>query len=761
MALSIMETKNLFASVRSGLFRTLRETDTYSANGFFPDPTGVAAESAAGFDADYEHGLTDVGAPGDGDYAHNGNFFIKRAVAAPLGTLSVHTDFTEGGATAYEEIVLGADGSYALNITGAGYVETALGSSSVVNMGFPIFTNTLLYDGLTVVTAFSSNGASLGAHIRLQFTTAKTLNRVAMFMSGAGNTGVYKVEASTNRTQWVTLGSNYIPALAGYNNFDFINNTAYKYYRLVLTGRTLAAEITTCTEMKVFETDQCFLIDGIDVFDLSKMNDGNFVNTAFDTNGMPAGAYVGFKMSAAQKINKISLYMSGAGYTSTFTVKASADMITFDTLGAAFAPVLAGWNAFEFVNDTAYKYYILELDTDVAVETETCTEFKAEYTGKFFTYSGLTSFDGALIHDGLTVVAAVDVNGAAANSWFTLTLDTATVLNQISFFMSGAGHTSTYKIQGSNNNVAWTQLVAAFAPVNANWNVSTFANAAAYKYYRFVLNTNLPVEVTTINEIKLERQYICKYTSDVTSSKAGATCLGIVKSHDDAADYVLTHDISLTPVDLSGVDRVYFWAKSDVNEVGAATVTISQGANDYTTIIDITNAAFVQEFYIDLSAVADIAKNAIDTITITIGMASENKRIWFDGLIGSYYGVVELEIPGMVPSDTYLVKVLRLSDMTGGPPAEGDVYVQVSGDGSVWELPIDVTASEVVTDMLVPASEYDLVNGTGTFLKYTRGNVLYFTDTFANDYGVSTTTHVRILFTGDVVVLAGVILEKL
>lgn len=750
-----LESKLIFDAVRSGAFRTLRETDLYYANGLVGNASGILADSTITYDADHTGGAND---DGSGNIIHGGNLVVKRAVKS-LGTLDVEGSFVEGGATAYEELVLGADGSYTLAINGAGYVEQALTGDNIANLGFPNFSAPLLHDGLTVVASLDPNGAAIGAQVRLQFTVAKTLNRFSMFMSGAGHTCVYKVEASSNKLQWVTLGSNYIPVLAGYNNFDFLNTTAYKYYRLVLTGRTLAAEVTTCTELKVWTTDQCFLINGIEVYDLSKMQDGNFVNTAFDTNGMPANSYVGFKMAAAQAINKISLYMDGAGYTSTFTIKASNDMVMFDTLSAAFGPAAAGWNACEFVNDTAYKYYILELDTDVAVEAVTCTEFAAEYTGTFFTYSGLTSFDGAKLHDGVTGVAAIDVNGAAAGSWWKLHYPVATVLNKISFFMSGAGHTSTYKFQGSNDNAIWTDLVAAYAPVNADWNAEVFANTTAYEYYRFLLNENLPVEVRTFNEIKLERQYITKYTSDLTSGYAGATCLGVLKNHDGAADYVLTHTLG-APVDLTGVDYVYFWAKSDVVEAGAASVTISQVANDYTTAVDIADSSIVGLYFIDLSAVADLDKNAIDTVTVTIGMASENKRIWFDGLIGSFFGRIEMLAPNMAPVGDYIVQVLRMNNTAAPPVDEGDVYIQLSGDGFVWENVTDTTLNEIVTKMLVPKTEYDEDNGTGTWVNYTIGEIDSAVGTFVNDFGVASDTYIRILFTGHEVGIAGVLYEK-
>ncbi len=57
---SNLEIKSMFNTVRSGLFRTLKEADTYHANGFFPNASGLAPDNATGYDSEYKAGIYDA-----------------------------------------------------------------------------------------------------------------------------------------------------------------------------------------------------------------------------------------------------------------------------------------------------------------------------------------------------------------------------------------------------------------------------------------------------------------------------------------------------------------------------------------------------------------------------------------------------------------------------------------------------------------------------------------------------------------------------
>jgi hypothetical protein len=749
-----LDTKTIFSIVRNGIALVDKEVGNYYANGLRPTPAGLPPDMVTIYDGDHLQGI-------DGGGNHEPDGVVRDMAPVSLGTLAAESDFTESFSTT-EAIDFSGSGAGPITISGAGYVDLLVTASNLMNFGFPEFSAGLSVDGATVVQSWSTNGAALGANLRFDFLTAKIMNRVSLFLSGAANTCVFKIEASTNKITWVTLKTGLAPVLAGYNHFDFLNTVAYKYYRLVLTGRTDPTEATFVTEIKAYTTDQCFLVSGFTDYDLSKFNDGLTVVKAFSTNGVAVNSYVGFKLAAAAKVNQLGLYMNDAGSTSTFSIKGSNDFVAFDTLATGFAPTLLGWNYVNYSNETAYKYYLLVLETDATVETTFCTEIAAAYTGKYFENHGFLVFDYDKLVDTLTVDTAIDVSGAAAGSYFTVAFDTPTVVSNLILNMSGAGFASTFKISGAASLAGpWTQLVAAFNPVNAGNNTQSLSNSTGYQYYKIELNENHPVEANTITEMYMNRSYFTKFTStDVSTFNVGGTCLGVLKEHDSGAAYVLTHDISLTTVDLTGVDRVYFWVKSTVAEAVAATVRIQQAAiapNDAT--VEILTPNVWTQCFIDMSAVADGDKNAIDTILVSIPGASTNKEILFDGLIGAAAACVEFEVTGFAPTGTVNLKVLAHRDMTVIPGDPGIAYVQL-GDGTDFEDISMATGTETYLFTTMPQTDLDVTTSAGAAAKYTQATLYNFVITYARDYGVATDTTVRVFLNGTHRVLTGILLEE-
>lgn len=137
-------------------------------------------------------------------------------------------------------------------------------SSQVAQSGLGSFTAANVGDGSTTATAWSTDAASSGATLRVDFGSAVELVRAAVWVAytegvsaDPGTTdqyaGTYDVEYSDDDSAWSTAISGWTPRRAYRNEIAWGNRGAHRYWRLKLTNTPGAgAELT---ELEWYETE--------------------------------------------------------------------------------------------------------------------------------------------------------------------------------------------------------------------------------------------------------------------------------------------------------------------------------------------------------------------------------------------------------------------------------------------------------------------------------------------------------------------------
>lgn len=80
-------------------------------------------------------------------------------------------------------------------------------------------------------------------------------------------------------------------------------------------------------------------------------------------------------------------------------------------------------------------------------------------------------------------------NNCPNGEWFRFDFGSAKIINEFKFYQSSAVAQGTWKVQGSNDNTAWTDVGSTFTlggGTNPAVITAISANATSYRYYRLI-----------------------------------------------------------------------------------------------------------------------------------------------------------------------------------------------------------------------------------------------------------------------------------
>lgn len=117
-------------------------------------------------------------------------------------------------------------------------------------------------------------------------------------------------------------------------------------------------------------------------------------------------------------------------------------------------------------------------------------------------HSGLGAYTAAQCTDSNTGTKGFDVDAAAAGAYLAIDYGSGQTRNmvQLGVFTDGAGSTANFKVQYSDDGVAYSDAATAFIPADAGWNYVSVVSATFHRYWRLYL-TNTPGAGPDIMEV--------------------------------------------------------------------------------------------------------------------------------------------------------------------------------------------------------------------------------------------------------------------
>jgi hypothetical protein len=335
--------------------------------------------------------------------------------------------------------------------------------------------------------------------------------------------------------------------------FEFGNTTAYKFYRFVSLYTSQGSSPPRCliSRFRLFRRESgtslfvnCLppLIaasqDGYEVSANSIVDSGYAAINAFDDRedtqwataaGDQNNSWLKIKLPEATAFSAAFLQARSDGYyfqaPSAFKVQGSNDDETWTDLtheAASWAQKEA--KSFYWLNETPYLYYRLLIESvqsgahaalakfSLGIQAKTYTRYlnKYDYLVPVLTSdndNGYVATCSSYLNETHLPYKAfnrqtdvnskwVAANGDTAGAWLKIELPTAAAANSFSVASPDEGYTgrmpSSFKIQGSNDNSSWTDLlVVSSLSWGSNerkfWNVE---NETAYKFYRLLIVAN-------------------------------------------------------------------------------------------------------------------------------------------------------------------------------------------------------------------------------------------------------------------------------
>lgn len=98
------------------------------------------------------------------------------------------------------------------------------------------FNATQCVDGNTATTGFNVDAATAGAWVRIDFGAANSrcIEKLDMYMSGAGSTNNFKLQYSDNASSWTDCSPNTVLSAAGWNSILSTATAPHRYWRIYL-----------------------------------------------------------------------------------------------------------------------------------------------------------------------------------------------------------------------------------------------------------------------------------------------------------------------------------------------------------------------------------------------------------------------------------------------------------------------------------------------------------------------------------------------
>lgn len=195
---------------------------------------------------------------------------------------------------------------------------------------------------------------------------------------------------------------------------------------------------------------------------------------------------------------------------------------------------------------------------------------------------------------------------------------------------SAALSVKSWQFQGSNDDTNWVTLDT---QANQTFTIGTkkiywFARSAAYRYYR--LNITAVNDINTlIHEFEILQQGL-SVTTDSSEKEQGSYSLKIV-AQNTALNKTITRTLSPT-WNLSGQTSIKLFLRASRTGSNFKIGFHDSGGTTTEVTPNIASADTFQEVTLDISAVADANKDAIDSIILTITNADAENTIYLDNL---------------------------------------------------------------------------------------------------------------------------------
>ena len=195
---------------------------------------------------------------------------------------------------------------------------------------------------------------------------------------------------------------------------------------------------------------------------------------------------------------------------------------------------------------------------------------------------------------------------------------------------ANGGGVKNFTLAGSNNDSDWTDIHTDQHADDNAWEDYTFTNATAYRYYRISFADNWRVDQTITIVYEIEMMVVClQCYSESTIVEEGTYSLEAIAKATDSLNDTLTRTIG-TPIDLSGQTHIRLDIRASRTGSNVKIGIHDSGGTTTEHTANIASADTWQTEDWDISAVADVDKDAIDSIIITITNADSDNTFYLD-----------------------------------------------------------------------------------------------------------------------------------
>lgn len=208
----------------------------------------------------------------------------------------------------------------------------------------------------------------------------------------------------------------------------------------------------------------------------------------------------------------------------------------------------------------------------------------------------------------------------------------AKIANKAGIYPSLNAYKNFY-IKGSNDGTDWTTLYTGITANSETWQYFSFDNSTAYRYYRFYTIDVYSGTATSFYEAQLYLENAVTITSESTIKEEGDYSMKVVAPQTVALNHPLTRTISPT-INLTDQTSIKFWIRASRTGTNLKIGFHDSGGTTTESNIAISSADTWEEKTIDISAVANANKDAIDSIIITITNADAENTIYLDEMLG-------------------------------------------------------------------------------------------------------------------------------
>jgi len=284
-----------------------------------------------------------------------------------------------------------------------------------------------------------------------------------------------------------------------------------------------------------------------------------------------------------------------------------------------------------------------EYATDALARAAWVPEVAVTYTG------GTATADSA---SDAAHLAAYGIDGVLTNQWNStntafphwLKCDwgagVARIVDQILLTKNNVSSNGSlikdFVFAGSNNDSTWTTLYSGTAAngIDGAQEAFTFVNTTAYRYYKITITSNYwsGVSHSGFKELAMGLSAITVVT-EATIKHAGDYAVKLVAQVTASLNKTVTRTVSPT-INLTDQDNLKIWVRASRTGTNFKIAIHDSGGTTTESNIAITSADTWEQKTIDVSAVTNANKDAIDSLILTITNADAENTIYLDEWLG-------------------------------------------------------------------------------------------------------------------------------